>query len=88
MGAMCGLVLLGGGVKGGGNPSGCGGGTRVGVGGRVAGCDECVFESESKVSVIILDRSSESTKGDSAGETNPGSVSDGCMNGFAVVGGL
>lgn len=39
MGAMRGLVLLGGGVKGGGNPSGCGG-ISVGVGGRVAGCDE------------------------------------------------
>lgn len=52
MGAMRDLVPLGGGVKGGGNPSGCGGGTSVGVAGR----DECVCESESKVSVITLDR--------------------------------
>lgn len=46
IGTTRGLVPLGGGVKGGGNPSGCGGGTNVGVGASVAGCDECVFESE------------------------------------------
>lgn len=88
MGAMRGLVPLGGGVRGGGNPNGCGGGTSVGVGASVAGCDECVFESEPKVSVITPDRSFVSTKGDSVGEANPGCVSDGCKNGFAVVGGL
>lgn len=88
IGATRGLDPLGGGVKGGGNPSGCGGGTSVGVGASMAGCDECVFKSESKVSVITLDRPFASTKGDNAGDTNPGSVSDGCKNGFAVVGGL
>jgi hypothetical protein len=87
MGATRGLVPLGGGVKGGGNPNGCGGGTSVGVGASVAGCDEFVLESESKVSVIT-DLSFVSTKGDSVGEANPVSVSDGCKNGFAVVGGL
>lgn len=88
MGAMRGLVPLGGGVKGGGNPSGCGGGTKVDIGGSVAARDECIRESESKVSVITLDRFLVSTKGVDSGETNPGSISDGCMNGFAVVGGL
>lgn len=80
IGIARGLVPLGGGVKGGGNPSGCGGG------GSVAGCNECLFELEPNVLGITPDRSLVSTKGDSAGETSPDSVSDGCMNGFAVVG--
>lgn len=88
MGVMRGLAPLGGGVKGGGKPSCCGGGTSVGVGGSVAACNEWVFESKSKVSVITLDRFFESTRGSNVGEINPGPVSDGCKNGFAVAGGL
>jgi hypothetical protein len=85
MGAMRELDPLGGGVKGGGSPNGCGGGTDVDVGESVAGC---VFESASKDLVTTPDRFFLSTKGDRGGDANPGSLSDGCMNGFAVVGGL
>lgn len=86
MGFIGAMRPLGGGVRGGGNPSGCGGGTSFDVGEIVAGFDECVFESNA--SSDTPDCSFELTKGDNVGETNPDPVSDGCMNGFADGGGL
>jgi hypothetical protein len=98
IGATCVPVAAGGGVLGGGSPSGCGGGTRVDVRGCTASWDEGIFEPNvsgergdegSEISVITLDRSleSESSKGDC--ESNwDGRCSDGCMNGFSDTRGL